>query len=621
MKSGNLLGHPGLNFSQRNSLHFEIFTDDSIVKFIEDHDDLDLSDKNILQVNKGSKLFQRAKINVPKASATIKKYSRIKVEDDDASSEYVKIMVTDTCGIVKRADMEGYDSSSNQYKGIKVNLEKYQSKISADLTESSHLEFIYYSNGTGDLKTADTHDGHRLVAFPIAEAEQKTYWVKRDLINSQNITTDDVDKGVILFNSLNDLYEENPIKYIFQEESPSGSSDEALVDLATRKSCQDSDGEIWYEVKLPFDNKGLLHYLSVLLGVNRTAQEKGWIKASDTELTTTLNWPGFKIAKETGKGSQDAKIDYKNLTPFFKELFEDIDTSGNGSISAKEMKAALQDNILADRLSRVIAKHPSEWQTDASLSKWEYLKDLVPDDAAFEEAKTQIKNLAWWDDAKVAGADLPMSPEVYHLHPLSAIEQLSYLIKLQDIFLRISVILDVEVAAIKAVAFVESRGDSFLGSGHPKILFESHQFRKFTSAAYDESHPLLSHKYKDANDVVIRNYIGGEGEVTQRLNIAIGLNSEAAYLSASWGKFQIMGFNHEKAGYSTVDEFVVAMKDDINNHYLAFGMFLKSNTSMHQALKAKNWARFSELYNGSDYASNSYDLKMKNAYERFKNDN
>jgi len=52
------------------------------------------------------------------------------------------------------------------------------------------------------------------------------------------------------------------------------------------------------------------------------------------------------------------------------------------------------------------------------LSKWQYLKDLVPDDAAFEEAKTQIKNLAWWDDAKTAGADLPMSPEVYHLHPL-----------------------------------------------------------------------------------------------------------------------------------------------------------------------------------------------------------
>ncbi len=95
----------------------------------------------------------------------------------------------------------------------------YQSKISADLAEGSHLEFIYYSNGAGDFKTADTHDGHRLLAFPIAESGQKTYWVKRDLINSQNITTADVTKGTILFNSLNTLYPESPIKFTFEEET------------------------------------------------------------------------------------------------------------------------------------------------------------------------------------------------------------------------------------------------------------------------------------------------------------------------------------------------------------------------------------------------------------------
>jgi hypothetical protein len=49
----------------------------------------------------------------------------------------------------------------------------------------------------------------------------------------------------------------------------------------------------------------------------------------------------------------------------------------------------------------------------------------VPDDAAFEEAKTQIKNLAWWDKAKAAGADLPASPQVYHLHPVSFAEQIN----------------------------------------------------------------------------------------------------------------------------------------------------------------------------------------------------
>jgi hypothetical protein len=51
----------------------------------------------------------------------------------------------------------------------------------------------------------------------------------------------------------------------------------------------------------------------------------------------------------------------------------------------------------------------------------------VPDEAAVEEAKMQIKNLAWWDKAKAAGADLPASPEVYHIHPISFIEQLDKL--------------------------------------------------------------------------------------------------------------------------------------------------------------------------------------------------
>ncbi|MBU3917689.1 N-acetylmuramidase family protein [bacterium] len=187
-----------------------------------------------------------------------------------------------------------------------------------------------------------------------------------------------------------------------------------------------------------------------------------------------------------------------------------------------------------------------------------------------------------------------------------------------DIFEEIAKELDVEVAAIKAVAHVESRGDGFLPSGHPKILFESHQFRKRTQGQYDSSHPTISHKYADSEGNVIRNYLGGEEEVTERLNVAIGLDREAALKSASWGKFQIMGFNHKSAGYNTVEEFVTAMKEDLDNHYWAFAMFVKSNPNMHTALKNKDWASFACAYNGEDYATNKYDQKMKEAYEKFK---
>jgi muramidase (phage lysozyme) len=241
-------------------------------------------------------------------------------------------------------------------------------------------------------------------------------------------------------------------------------------------------------VRLPFDDKGLWHYLSLLNGVSRTAQEKGWIKASDTELTSPLNWPGFKLAKENpavSEGSadttKDARIDYQNLTLYFKELFEDIDISGNGAISAREMKAALKDDVLADRLSRVIAKHPSEWQSDDGCSKWTHLKELVPDDAAFEEAKTQIKNLAWWDQAKAAGASLPDSPEVYHLHPLSYLNQVNAIQKTESIAVE---------ARIRAFLRMIRVGEGTIGSRGYETLFGGGSFIKDFKKDWS-SHPNI----------------------------------------------------------------------------------------------------------------------------------
>ncbi len=52
-----------------------------------------------------------------------------------------------------------------------------------------------------------------------------------------------------------------------------------------------------------------------------------------------------------------------------------------------------------------------------------------------------------------------------------------------------------EVAAIKAVAEVESRGEAYFSNGKPKILFEAHIFSRLTSRAYDNSHPSISSRH------------------------------------------------------------------------------------------------------------------------------
>ena len=165
-----------------------------------------------------------------------------------------------------------------------------------------------------------------------------------------------------------------------------------------------------------------------------------------------------------------------------------------------------------------------------------------------------------------------------------------------------------EVAAIKAVAQVESRGAGFYGDGFPVILFERHIFRRETKGKYTRTHPHLSGP--------AGNY--GPAGKNQRVKFsqAFTLDPEAAMRSCSWGKFQIMGFNHKACGYATVGEFVDAMKESEGKHLDAFVAFVISQ-KLDKHLRDKNWANFARGYNGTGYAKNKYDIKMRDAYAKF----
>ena len=52
--------------------------------------------------------------------------------------------------------------------------------------------------------------------------------------------------------------------------------------------------------------------------------------------------------------------------------------------------------------------------------------------------------------------------------------------------------LNCDVAAIKAVAEVESKQDGFLPTDEPIILFERHIFSKLTKGIFDTSNPNIS---------------------------------------------------------------------------------------------------------------------------------
>lgn len=170
-------------------------------------------------------------------------------------------------------------------------------------------------------------------------------------------------------------------------------------------------------------------------------------------------------------------------------------------------------------------------------------------------------------------------------------------------------LLDVDVATIKAVAEVESAGGGFLANGQPKILFEGHWFHKLTGGKYTNpenaniSYPNWKTSYYNENQHA-------------RLAKAVKLDRTAALKSASWGKFQIMGFNFEKAGFENLQSFINAMYKDEGAHLMAFVNFVKSE-GLDKYLKKKDWAAFARRYNGSGYAKNMYDVKLAKAYKKY----
>lgn len=181
--------------------------------------------------------------------------------------------------------------------------------------------------------------------------------------------------------------------------------------------------------------------------------------------------------------------------------------------------------------------------------------------------------------------------------------------------------LGLEPAVIKAVNSVESSGRGFFIDGRPKILFEGHIFwRQLKQRGY---HP--DEMQQGFENVLYpkwtRKYYYGDKREWDRLEEAISINSaanvaEAAYESASYGLFQVMGFNFQACGYSNVLQFVADMKENEGAQLNIFGAFLKSNNLI-KYLQNHQWAEFARRYNGPDYAANKYDTKLQKAYQKY----
>lgn len=161
------------------------------------------------------------------------------------------------------------------------------------------------------------------------------------------------------------------------------------------------------------------------------------------------------------------------------------------------------------------------------------------------------------------------------------------------------------------MAEVEAPRGGFGPDGRPTILFEGHVFYRETVGKYARSHPTLCHPAWTR-----KWYAKTQDGEHARLADAIRLDRAAALKSTSWGKFQIMGFNHAAAGYDDLEAFVAAMGLTERHQLDAFVALLRA-WNLDAVLRAHDWPAFAKRYNGPRYAENRYDAKLALAYAKW----
>jgi hypothetical protein len=166
---------------------------------------------------------------------------------------------------------------------------------------------------------------------------------------------------------------------------------------------------------------------------------------------------------------------------------------------------------------------------------------------------------------------------------------------------------EVEPPALWAVRDVEASGAGF-EEGRPKILFEPHRFSRATGHRFDQSHPTISYRAWRT-----RPYPAKQADRYTQLLDAVALDVDAAFASASYGAFQILGENWKACGEDSPLDFALTEARGELGQLRHFTRFCASN-GLVPHLRRKDWAAFARGYNGTAYKVNRYDEKLAAAY-------
>lgn len=167
------------------------------------------------------------------------------------------------------------------------------------------------------------------------------------------------------------------------------------------------------------------------------------------------------------------------------------------------------------------------------------------------------------------------------------------------------------ILQITAIWKVESAGRGFDAAGRPKMLFERHKFHRWTGGRFSPAPFSMAaaggySRDADGNGVL---------DAWDRLSDAIATGMvDAAFMSASWGAFQIMGEWWDELGYVSpyamartcvTDE--AAHLDMLVRYIRHFGL---EDEARAITSNPESCRRFAAAYNGPGYVRFNYHQKL-----------
>ncbi len=162
-------------------------------------------------------------------------------------------------------------------------------------------------------------------------------------------------------------------------------------------------------------------------------------------------------------------------------------------------------------------------------------------------------------------------------------------------FARVAKMIDVEERIIRAIWAVESAGKPFQIDGTLTRRFEPHHMKP--PIGDWKSSMKIPTKTREA---MFMNAYASE--------------PEEAMSATSWGGPQIMGFNHEKAGFATAALMVTAFAESEGQQLAGFARLVQS-WKLVTVLKAHDWLAFALVYNGKANGKD-YAAKIETEYRR-----